>query len=128
MTASKLRAAMTAILLGTVAVGVVSVVSSLPAEAATVSAKVGPLLKEAQSLAQAGNYKGAAAKLDEADRVKSTADDTAIMISVRYFRTNDGVAARQHIWSTRLIQSVLLHCKTGRVCSADSAPAGGSLF
>src|SRR6185312_13727346 len=85
MTASKLRAAMTAILLGTVAVGVVSVVSSLPAEAATVSAKVGPLLKEAQSLAQAGNYKGAAAKLDEADRVKSTADDTAIINQLRRF-------------------------------------------
>ncbi len=85
MTASKLRAAMTAILLGTVAVGVVSVVSFLPAQAATVSAKVGPLLKEAQSLAQAGNYKAAAAKLDEAERVKSTADDTAIINQLRRF-------------------------------------------
>jgi hypothetical protein len=85
MTASKLRAALTAILMGTAAVGAVSVVSSLPAEAATVSAKVGPLLKEAQSLAQAGNYKAASAKLNDADKVKSTPDDAAIINQLRQY-------------------------------------------
>ncbi len=85
MTASKLRAALTAILMGTAAVGAVSVVSTLPAEAATVSAKVGPLLKEAQSLAQAGNYAAASAKLKEADAVKSTPDDATIINQLRQF-------------------------------------------
>lgn len=84
MTASKLRAALTAILMGTAAVGVVSLAAA-PAMAATVSAKVGPLLKEAQTLAQAGNYKGAEAKLDQADKVKSTADDAAIIRQLRSF-------------------------------------------
>lgn len=85
MTASKLRAALTAILMGTAAVGAVSLVSAAPAQAATVSAKVGPLLKEAQTLAQAGNYKGAAAKLDQADKVKSTPDDAAIINQLRSY-------------------------------------------
>lgn len=84
MTASKLRAALTAILMGTAAVGVVSLAAA-PAMAATVSAKVGPLLKEAQTLAQAGNYKGAEAKLDQADKVKSTADDAAIIKQLRSY-------------------------------------------
>jgi hypothetical protein len=85
MTASKLRAALTAILMGTAAMGVVSLGLTAPAEAATVSAKVGPLLKEAQSLAQAGNYSAANAKLREADAVKSTPDDAAIINQLRQF-------------------------------------------
>jgi hypothetical protein len=79
MPVRKLRAALTAILLGTATVGVAALTLAVPAEAATVSAKVGPLLKEAQALIAAKNYKGAMAKLNEAEAVKSTPDDTAII-------------------------------------------------
>jgi hypothetical protein len=48
-----------------------------------VSAKVGPLLKEAQAMYQAGNYQGALAKLKEADAAKSTPDDTTVITSMR---------------------------------------------
>src|SRR6202012_4133976 len=46
---------------------------------ATVSAKVGPLLKEAQALIASKNYAGAKAKLNEAEAVASTPDDQAII-------------------------------------------------
>ncbi len=64
MTASKLRAAATAILLGTAAV----TMTAFAAQAATVSPRVGAALKEAQSLAAAGNYKAAMAKINEAEQ------------------------------------------------------------
>lgn len=78
MTARKLRAALTAILLGTATAGV-TVLAAAPAQAATVSAKVGPLLKEAQSLIAAKNYKAASAKLSEAEAAASTPDDHTII-------------------------------------------------
>ena len=53
------------------------------AQAVTVSMKVGPLLKEARILANAGNYQGALAKLNEADTVKAYPDDTTIINSRR---------------------------------------------
>lgn len=82
MTASKLRAAATAILLGTAAV----TVTTMAAQAATVSPRVGAALKEAQALATAGNYKGAQAKINEADAVPGkTADDTAIINQFKNF-------------------------------------------
>jgi hypothetical protein len=71
--------------MGTAAMGAVSLGLTATAEAATVSAKVGPLLKEAQSLAQAGNYSAASAKLREADAVKSTPDDATIINQLRQF-------------------------------------------
>jgi hypothetical protein len=74
-----LRAALTAILLGSAMAGAAVLTMAGPAQAATVSAKVGPLLKEAQALIAAKNYKAAMAKLNEAEAVKSTADDTAII-------------------------------------------------
>ncbi len=84
MTVRNLRAALTAIFLGTAAVAAtVGLVS--PAQAVTVSAKVGPLLKEAQAMAQAKNYKGALAKLSEAEAVKSTPDDTAVINQLKQF-------------------------------------------
>jgi hypothetical protein len=79
MTVRKLRAAVTAILLGTAAATGATLMLSAPASAATVSAKVGPLLKEAQALIAAKNYKGASAKLNEAEAVASTPDDRAII-------------------------------------------------
>jgi hypothetical protein len=50
-----------------------------------VSPKVGPLIKEAQSLAQAKNYKGALAKLSEAEAVKSTPDDTTVINQLKQY-------------------------------------------
>ena len=79
MTALNLRAAATALLLGTAAIGATAFLATAPAQAATVSAKVGPLLKEAQSLISAKNYKGATAKLNEAEAAASTPDDRAII-------------------------------------------------
>jgi hypothetical protein len=55
------------------------------AQALTVSMKVGPLVKEAQSLAQAKNYKAAMAKLDEAEAVKSYPDDTTVINQLRQY-------------------------------------------
>lgn len=82
MTASKLRAAATALLLGTAAV----TMTAMAAQAATVSPRVGAALKEAQALATAGNYKAAQAKINEADAVPGkTADDTAIINQFKNF-------------------------------------------
>ena len=78
-----LRAALTAILLGTAMAGAVTMAG--PAQALTVSAKVGPLVKEAQSMAQAKNYKGALAKLSEAEAVKSAPDDTTVINQLKQY-------------------------------------------
>ena len=83
MTARNLRAALTAILLGTAAVGGAALVLAAPAQAATVSAKVGPLLKEAQTLISAKNYAGARSKLNEAEAAASTPDDHTIINSFK---------------------------------------------
>jgi len=74
-----LRAALTAIFLGTATAGAAVLVMAAPAQAATVSAKVGPILKEVQSLIAAKNYKAAQAKLNEAEAAASTSDDRAII-------------------------------------------------
>jgi hypothetical protein len=79
-----LRAALTAILLGS-AMAAAVVTMAGPAQALTVSAKVGPLVKEAQSLAQAKNYKGALAKLSEAEAVKSSPDDTTVINQLKQY-------------------------------------------
>src|SRR5438874_2339417 len=83
MTVRNLRAALTAILLGTAAVGTAALVLAAPAQALTVSSKVGPLLNEAKALMASGNYPGALAKLREAEAVKSTPDDTTVISSMR---------------------------------------------
>jgi hypothetical protein len=54
-----------------------------PAQAMTVSAKVGPLIAEAQKLIMAKNYKAAEAKLNEAEAVKSYADDETVINEFR---------------------------------------------
>lgn len=53
-------------------------------EAKKVGSKVGPLVKEARSLAHAKNYKGALAKLNEADAVKSTLDEATVINYLRH--------------------------------------------
>ena len=55
-----------------------------PAQALTVSPKVGPLLKEAQTLIAAGDYKAALAKLNEADAAKVSADDDTVIAQFRH--------------------------------------------
>jgi hypothetical protein len=85
MTVRKLHAVLTAILLGTATMG--AVVAMAPAAyAATVSAHVGPLLKEAQGLAAAGNYSGAMAKIREAESAPGkTGDDTSVINSMKQY-------------------------------------------
>ena len=86
MTVRKLRAALTAILLGTAMVGVSGLALATTAQAATVSHQVGALLQEAQALANAGNYRGAMAKLNEAEGVSGkTADDTTVINQMKNF-------------------------------------------
>jgi len=82
MPVRKLRAALTAIFLGTATAGAVLALS-VPAQALTVSPKVGPLLNEAKSLYASGNYSAALAKLREAEAVKSTPDDTTVINSMK---------------------------------------------
>ena len=85
MTASKLRAVTTAFLLGTATVCGATLVLSTPA-AAAVSAKVGKPLQEAQQLAAAGNYKGAMAKVNEAEAVPGkSAEETKIIAQMKDF-------------------------------------------
>ena len=71
MPVHKLRAVLTAIFLGTAAAGAAALVIAIPAQALTVSNKVGPLVKEAQSLAQSKQLQGSAGKVSEAEAVKS---------------------------------------------------------
>jgi len=56
-----------------------------PALAMTVSAKVGPLVKEAQQMIAAKNYGGAMARLNEAEAVKSNSDDETVINQMRQF-------------------------------------------
>jgi hypothetical protein len=80
-----LRAALTAILLGSAMAGAAVLTMVGPAQALTVSNKVGPMIKEAQSLAAAGNYRAAMAKLNEAEAAKSTPDDTTVINQLKQY-------------------------------------------
>jgi hypothetical protein len=93
MTVRKLHAALTAIFLGTATVGA-AIVMAAPAQALTVSAKVGPLLNEAKALMTSGNYTGAKEKLREAEAVKSAPDDSVAINSMKqYIGVKTGDAA-----------------------------------
>lgn len=83
MTALNLRAAAAALLFGTASIGATAILTTVPAAALTVSAKVGPLLKEAQAMIQSKNYSGARAKLNEAEAAASTSDDRAVINSLK---------------------------------------------
>ncbi len=85
MTASKLRAVTTAFLLGTATVCGAALILSAPASAA-VSAKVGKPLQEAQKLASEGNYKGAMAKINEAEAIGGkSAEENKIISQMKDF-------------------------------------------
>lgn len=85
MTVRVLRAAVAAVFLGTAAA--VTLIPVAPAQAqATVSAHVGALLQEAQTMAKAGNWKGAAAKVNEAEgQANKTAADTQVINQMKNF-------------------------------------------
>ena len=61
------------------------------AQAVTVSARVGPLLKEAQNLEMAGNHKAAMAKLSEAEAARPTRNDE---LAIEQMRESFGVKYR----------------------------------
>jgi hypothetical protein len=80
MTASKLRAVTTAFLLGTATLCGGAMILSAPAEAA-VRASVGKPLQDAQKLAGEGNYKGAMAKVNEAEGVSGKSPEETKIIN-----------------------------------------------
>ena len=93
MTAPKLRAALTAVLLATAAAGAGALMSAAPAEAqATVRSVVGKPLQEAQSLASQKNWKAAMAKVNEAEAAPNkTAAETQIIAQMKkYIAVNSG--------------------------------------
>jgi hypothetical protein len=100
MTASKLRAVTTAFLLGTATVCSAALILSAPADAA-VRAAVGKPLQQAQALAASGDYKGAMAKVNEAEAVSGkTAEETQIIgkmkdyLSIKSGDTSTAVGAK----------------------------------
>jgi len=58
---------------------------AVPAQAMTVSAKVGPLIKETQVLIADKKYKAATAKLNEAEAVKAYPDDETVINQLRQY-------------------------------------------
>ncbi len=89
-----LHAGLTAIFLGAAAATTAVLFTAAPSQAATVSNKVGTLLKEAQGLAAAGNYKSAMAKVREAEAAKLSPDDTVIIDQMKlYIGVRSGDAA-----------------------------------
>ncbi|HKQ11098.1 MAG TPA: hypothetical protein VJS85_07915 [Rhizomicrobium sp.] len=84
MTVRVVCAAAAAVFISTAAM--VAFVPAVQAQTATVSAHVGALLQEAQNLAKAGNWKGAAAKVNEAEgQANKTAADTQIINQMKHF-------------------------------------------
>ena len=85
MTVRVLRAAVAAVFLGTAAVA--ALVPVVPAQAqVTLSPHVGALMNEATAMAKAGNWKGATAKVNEADgQANKTAVDTQVINQMRNY-------------------------------------------
>jgi hypothetical protein len=83
MTIRNLRAAATALLLGTATIAGVAILGASPVMAA-LRASVGKPLQEAQALAAAGNYKGAMAKVNEAEAVPGkTAEESSVIAKMK---------------------------------------------
>ncbi|HJS45899.1 MAG TPA: hypothetical protein VJ753_05810 [Rhizomicrobium sp.] len=84
MTVRVVCAAAAAVFISTAAM--VAFVPAVQAQTATVSAHVGALLQEAQNLAKAGNWRGAAAKVNEAEgQANKTAADTQVINQMKNF-------------------------------------------
>lgn len=74
-----------------------------PTQAMTVSAKVGPLIKETMALIAAKNYKAATAKLNEAEAVKSNVvDDETVIKKLRIVIAEASDPTHHHCKSVRL--------------------------
>src|SRR5581483_8493606 len=71
----------TALLLGTAACAGVAVLSASPAMAVTLRQAAGKPLQEAQALFREGNYKGAMAKVQEAEAVSGKTPDEISVIN-----------------------------------------------
>lgn len=80
----------------TAAILLALVTMAVPAQAMTVSAKVGPLIKEVQVLIAAKKYKAAMAKLDEAEAVKSMPDDETVINQFRQYLVISSDPAHPH--------------------------------
>jgi hypothetical protein len=82
-----------AVFLGTAAA--VALVPAVPAYAQTVSAHVGTLLQEAQAMGKAGNWRGAMAKVNEAEAApnKTSADNAVISQMKNYIAVSSGDAS-----------------------------------
>jgi len=63
----------------------------------TVSAAVGPLLKDAQQMIAAKDYEGATAKLNQADGVKSNPDDEIVIAQFRHVIATCSAANRPNL-------------------------------
>lgn len=86
MTACNLRAALTAVLLGTVSMGGTIALATLPAQAAGgVHAPVGNPLNEARALAAQKKFKEAMAKVNEAAAAAKTSDETNAVAAMRNY-------------------------------------------
>ncbi len=79
------RAFATALVIGTAAVGAVGALAVTAAHAAEVSAAVGKPLLEAQSLANAGNYSAANARLREAESAAKNSDERNAVSQMKAF-------------------------------------------
>jgi hypothetical protein len=91
MTARKMGAALTAIFLGTAAIGAASLTLTLPAQAQTVSAAVGRPLQEALQLAQAKKWREAMDKVNVASAAaKTSAEQKAVATMKHYVGANSG--------------------------------------
>ncbi len=94
MTARKLRAAMTALMLATASAGAL-LAAIAPAQAQAVRAVVGKPLTEAQQLATQKNWKAAMAKVNEAEAAanKTAAESQVIAQMKQYIAVNSGDAS-----------------------------------
>ena len=120
MTARKLRAAVTAILLGTAAAGGAALMLAAPAQALTASPKVGPLLKEAVSLINAKNYSGAKSKLNEAEAAASTPDAVQRFVELAPAETRKGVqAAMAELFRGAVAQVLLKKSGGGQIAARE---------
>src|SRR5436309_10972742 len=78
-----------------------------PAQAMIVSPKVGPLLKEAQTLIAAKDFTAARAKVDEAEAVKVSADDETV---INQFRQAIAAASMDRTKPTCTSQTGITNC------------------
>src|SRR4051812_11597980 len=85
MVSRSIRAAVTALLLGSAAATGAVLLLPLPAEAATVGPKVGRPLQQAQGLAARGDYKAAMAAVAQAEAAASSPEERSAVAQMRQY-------------------------------------------